>query len=339
MIPESFSKKGWQLLEPFGSDASPRHYSRLIKNGRTAMLMDSSAEKESVPDFVRIGEWLRSVDIRAPQIYESEIENGFLLLEDFGDVSFKKAINSGSDKLLYYVLATDVLKHLYAQKSLPDLPDYYSSRVHKAHRWVIDWYLPSVKKTQSADGVAERYLEVWKSIEDSLPPCPTGFVHGDFHLENLMVLNEGEGLAHCGVIDFQDAMRGPLPYDLANLLEDIRSDIPDEIRNAMMAYYTSDMKPEKAEAFELWYRVLRTQFHCRIAGWCIKKAVADGKPRYMEFLPRVEAYIKKALKEPLFQPLKTFFDDLKLDFNAANGLNAALNAEEIKDFIRSEAFK
>ncbi len=331
--------KDWQLLEPFPGDASLRHYSRVINDGRTAILMDSSSEKETLHDFLRIGTWLRDIKIRAPKIYESDEKNGFLLLEDFGDVSFKKAIDSGSDKLLYYVLATDVLKHLYAQKLSIKLPEYYNSRVHKAHQWVIDWYLPSVKKKQNADGIVEQYWQVWKSIEDTLPPCPTGFIHGDYHLENLMVLQDGEGLDHCGVIDFQDAMRGPPPYDLANLLEDARTDVPDEIRNAMIAYYTADMKPEAAEAFELWYRVLRTQFHCRIAGWCIKKAVADGKPRYMEFLPRIENYLKKALKEPLFQPLKAFFADLKLDFNAANGLNAALSAQEIKDYIRADIFK
>ena len=335
MIPESFANKGWTLLEPFGGDASARHYSRLIKDGRTAILMDSSREKETIPDFMRIGAWLHDAGVKSPQIYDADEKNGFLLLEDFGDVSFKKAITSGSDKLLYYVLATDVLKHINEQKNMPKLPDYASSNLNKGHRRVIDWYLPTAKKSKNADGIDAGYLNAWNEIEKSLPKCPQTFVHADYHLENLMVLQEGEGLAHCGVLDFQDALIGPAPYDLANLLEDARTDVPEEIRTAMLAYYTADLKsPEEVEAFEAWYRVLATQFHCRVIGQFIKLALVSNKRQYLVFIPRLENYIKTALKDPLLAPLKAFFADIKLDFSAANGLNAALSTDK----IRSDAF-
>jgi aminoglycoside/choline kinase family phosphotransferase len=325
----------WKIIEAVSGDASSRQYFRVEKDGNTAILMDCSAEEDNkVADFVKIGSWLNEIGLHAPKIYESDTDNGFLLIRDFGDVSFRKAIESGGDRLLYYVLATDVLKHLKATSCAIKLPTYNSSNIHKGHRRVIDWYAPTIKKTKNPDGVAEEYLKVWKSIEDALPPCPQGFVHGDFHLENLMVLPDGEGLGHCGIIDFQDAMKGPLPYDLANLLEDARIDVPEDIRAAMKAYYCMDMVPEDVAAFESWYRVLATQFHCRIAGWCIVKALVDKKPRYMAFLPRIENYIRDALKDPQLKPLKAFFSDIKLDFNGANGIKAALSME----YIRTDAF-
>lgn len=330
MIQRNF--KDWNIIEPIAGDASARRYYRAEKDGKIAVLMDCTAEVDNkIPEFVKIGSWLNEKGLRAPKIYESDTDNGLLMIEDFGDLSFRKAIDSSGDRLLYYVLATDVLKHLKETPCRIALPKYAASDVHKGRGRVIDWYLPSVRRAKNPDGVKERYFEIWDGIEKSLPSCPQGFVHGDFHLENLLVLPDGEGLDHCGIIDFQDAMIGPLPYDLANLLEDVRTDVPDEIRNAMMAYYCAEMPPEQAEAFEAWYKVLRTQFHCRIAGWCIAKALRDNKPQYMAFLPRVEGYIKRAMKDPLLQPLKAFFSEMGLDFNAAEGLNAALSMEHIRE--------
>ena len=327
MNPEFIQKNGWKLIASVGEDMSPRKYYRVEKDGRSAIFMDCSGGEipgHRLSDYLRIAEWLRSVGLRAPEVYETD-EKKFAVVEDFGDVSFKKAIEGGADARGIYKAAVDVLKVLRGREDFPPLPDYYKSHVHEGRRRVIDWYAPIVHQKQNPDGWVEAYIKAWGAVEKKLPWCPQGFLHVDFHAENLMKL-PGEGIASCGILDFQGAMMGPLPYDLANLLEDPRTDVPAEIR--------AEILKGEDEAFRAWYRVLAMQFHCRVIGQYIKLAIAGGKTGYLQFIPRTEFYIREGLKDPLLAPVKSFFADIKLDFHSADGLNSRLKA----GLIRPDAF-
>ncbi len=333
MSDDFLNHTGWENAAhaPTSEDGSARRYFRLSKDGKTTVLMDSRQDN-SLPDFIRIGDYLRSTGLKTPEIYKADLENGYLLLEDFGDTSFRKALCNQDNKTKLYELATDVLSHM--RKSIIDLPDYYDSTVHEGHRRVIDWYLPAVRGEQNTDGQVEEYLNIWAEIEQSLPPCPQGFLHIDYHVENLMWLPQNEGLAQCGILDFQGAMRGPVPYDLANLLEDARIDTDKELRRAMLDRFCVEMTPEDKEAFENWYRVLATQFHCRVAGQFIKLALKDNKERYLEYLPRVTNYLKEGLEHPVLQPLQKWFNEQGLNFNEAPIISAA----KTNPLIRVDAF-
>lgn len=290
---EFLSRTDWSVKESIVQDGSSRRYDRVKKSGQTAILMDCSGGEtpgHRVQDFLRIGAWLRDIGLNAPEIYEADEAAGFVLMEDFGDVSFRKALGAGHDAAELYALAADVLKHLATQKDLPELPKYYESHVHKNHRYVIEYYAPSAS--------VENYLAAWAEIESRLPPCPQGFLHIDFHVENLMFLPDRDGLKRCGILDFQGAMKGPLPYDLGNLLEDARYDVPEEIRAEILSGFNED--------FRCWYRVLTTQFHCRVIGQFIKMAAENGKTGYLQHIPRLEKYILQALKDPLLSPLNAF---------------------------------
>lgn len=326
---------GWTITEAVSSDASTRAYFRVSKSDKVAILMDCSGDPDSkIREFVKVAAWLRGGGLAGPEIYESDLVKGFLLLEDFGSVSFRRAIDSGGDKKFYYGLATDVLHETRAHNCDIGLPGYRDSKIHKGRRRVIDWYLPIVKQAKHPDGAVEAYLAAWDEIERGLPACPQGFLHADFHLENLMACEGAKGLAQCGLIDFQDAVIGPLPYDLLNLLEDARVDVPDDLRAAMTARYTEGFSPTEKEAFRAWYRVLATQFHCRVIGLFVRLAIVDGKTQYLVHIPRLERYIREALKEPLLRPLRAFFGEIGLDFSGVNDLNTRLSME----FIRPDAF-
>ncbi|MCF8495415.1 MAG: phosphotransferase [Alphaproteobacteria bacterium] len=305
--------QGWRVVGPVGEDMASRRYVRVQKQGRTAVLMENYGETpgHSPADFIRIGNWLRSVGVRAPEIYEVNEGAGLILLEDFGDLSFKKALNQGADPKKLYLKAVEILTRLQKQNCPLDLPLYHESHVHKRHRRVIDWYLPATRQHQNSDGVAEAYLAAWNDIEKNLPASPHGFLHIDYHAENLMCLPDGE----IGVLDFQGAMRGPVAYDLGNLLEDPRCEIPPALR--------AELLEDKDESFKAHYRVLTTQFHCRVIGQFIQLAVRQDKPRYLAFVPVTARYLHEALKDPLLSPLRRFFDDLSLDFSAQKDLNAA----------------
>ena len=352
MIPQI---KGWNLVGPVGEDGSPRKYFRVEKNGDRAIFMDCSGPEipgHKFEDFIAISKWLRGAGLNAPEIYEIDDKSKFLLVEDFGDLSFKKAIAGGADERILYRLAAEALERL--RESLPTftspqwgegygdlssdseisrswvggltLPNYYQSHVHEGRRRVIDWYAPIMHQKKNSYGWVEEYSKVWDGIERGLPPCPQGFLHIDFHAENLMWLPERAGIKRCGILDFQGAMIGPSPYDLANLLEDPRMAISPDLRLEILSQHD--------EVFKAWYRVLATQFHCRVIGQFIRLAIKNGKTGYLSFIPRVEGYIREGLKDPILQPLKSFFSDIKLDFHSANDLNARVH----EDLIRSDAF-
>ena len=341
---EFLARHGWgdAKISSVGEDCAFRRYVRLRRGEETAILMEAVPDGEAIAtqghalrDFVRIGAYLHGIGLHTPQIYEADEKNGYLLLEDFGEVSFRAALAGGADGHELYGLAVDVLSHLRTSTGAGiDLPDYYVSHVHTGRRRIVDWYMPAVRGTKNPDGLAEEYLSVWDEIESALPPCPRGFLHIDYHVENLMWLPGAQKLNRCGILDFQGAMSGPLPYDLANLLEDARVDVPPEMRGAMRARYCTGMTPQEKENFENWYRVLATQFHCRVAGQFIRLAVRDGKGRYLQYLPRVANYLRAGLEHPVLRPLKSWFLKQKTDFSAVPDINP----QEAAGHIRGDAF-
>ncbi len=320
-------------LRPLAEDWASRRYFRVLKeDGSTVVLMESIPDHtgsytpgHKVSDFIRLARALREAGIQAPEILAMEEGEGYLLLEDFGDVSVYKALEQGEDPDVLYREATDILVRLKDNIKTNDLvlPDYYSSHVHKGRQRIVDWYIPATRGAKNPDGLVESYLAAWDAVEKHLPACPMGFVHGDYHAQNLMRLE-----STLGVLDFQGAMWGPLPYDLANLLEDIRRDVPKDIRAAMIEQY------DGSEVFAQWYRIMATQFHCRILGQTLRLAIAGGRPDFLKFIPRVQNYIRDALEDPVLKPLAQWMREEKVDL-AAEG---CFEPEKVKAFIRSDAF-
>lgn len=339
-------RTGWSAanISAVGEDSAFRRYFRLqATNGHTAILMEAVPDGSAyvtpghnMKDFIRISEYLRGLGLRAPDIFEVDSEEGYMLLEDFGSTSFKMALDAGHDRTELYALATDVLKFLHQNAKAGDivLPEYYASHVHTGRRRLVDWFMPVQKGVPNRDGLAEEYLAVWDSIEKSLPPVPQGFLHIDYHFENLMWMPDKADKDRCGILDFQGAMTGPVPYDLANLLEDARVDVPADLRQAMLDRFCEGMDAVAEQNFRNWYRVLATQFHCRVLGQFIRLAVRDGKPRYLQHLPRVAGYINEGLKDPVLAPLKSWLDNHGVSFDKVPDIDPA----KVRPFIRPDAF-
>jgi aminoglycoside/choline kinase family phosphotransferase len=319
-------RTGWSAPQPLAVDGSARRYYRVHKQDQVAIFMDASSEKQTIAPFIAAADWLRSAGLSAPDIFEVDAAQGFVLLEDFGDVSFKKAIEQGVNEFELYALASDILAFLTHKNCPLKLPNYYESNVHRGRRRIIDWFVPAIRKEKNPDGLAEEFLKIWDDIEYTLPHTQQGFVHIDYHVENLMFLPQRHDFKRCGLLDFQGAMVGPVLYDLANLLEDARRSVPLDIRETLWA--TLD------EHESAWTRILASQFHCRVIGQFIKFAVKANNLAYLQHIPRVQNYLCEALKNPLLKPLKIFFDDLKIDFS----VRYDLNIPEISRYIREDAF-
>ena len=288
---------GIDSLDALPRDVSPRHYFRGVKGGRNVIVMlypeATDENMAEMNEFIRIGNWLEAQGIKAPSLYEPQNDKGYAVFEDLGQVSFGKYLRTHPEQQeMLYKLATDVLKKLYEAKPPEGLPLYKNSRIDESRRQIVDYYVAFQRGKNPEDSVLQGYLDAWQEIEDGLPPCPQGFVHGDYHLENLIYVQGEQGIRQCALIDYQGALSGPLPYDLVNLLEDARVDVPDELRTQMIDHYCEPMVSEEKEAFKKWYRLLGTQFHCRVIGLFIKLAAEQNRDEYLIHINRLQNYIQ-----------------------------------------------
>ncbi len=314
-------KLGLDDLTALPRDVSPRQYFRCQKDERSLILMlypeADDANREELQNFIRIGAWLDQNGVGAPALDVVDDQSCYALLEDLGSVSFGRALR---ENILtqegVYKLGTGILKRLSSVKPLSGLPEYQDGAVHEKRRQLIDYYVAYAHKLDVDDYLVTSFLSVWSEIEATLPPCPKAFVHGDFHLENIM-LREGEG----ALIDYQDAMLGPMPYDLLNLLEDARADVPLEIQSSMIDWYCEDMSASEKVVFLKWYRVLAAQFHGRVLGLFIKLAAEQNRDSYLVHIPRLQNYMKRSLNDPILAPLKQWFEKEGVDFEPLKDLH------------------
>ncbi|MGH1455588.1 MAG: aminoglycoside phosphotransferase family protein [Alphaproteobacteria bacterium] len=319
------SQIGVENITPLPRDASPREYFRGIKSDQKFVLMlypeVNSESRAELLDFIRIGKWINDNGIKSPQCIELYEKNGFALFEDLGETSFGEALRKNIETPQnLYQSATDVLCVLRDAQP-PNLPQYNQSRIHKNRRQLIDYYVTFIRGAQPSEETTQGFLSVWDTIESSLPPCPQGFVHGDYHLENLIYQPTEQGIKKCALIDFQDALNGPLPYDLMNLLEDARVDVPADIKANMIERYCAQMSETERKNFKLWYRVLAAQFHGRVLGLFIKLAAEQERDKYLIHIPRLQSYMIESLKSPILAPLKSWFEKEGVDFTLINDLD------------------
>lgn len=323
---EFVNQQGWGDADigPLNEDCAFRRYYRLKKGKETALVVDSIksmedkvAPKHCLSDVVRLAPLLTKAGVKVPEVYAYDLEAGYALLEDFGDVSFNKAMGQGvSDKSLY-ALATDVLCAFRGSEALQvlELDHYYDTLLHANRVDVVHWYRPAALYEVNPEGLMESYLAAWDTVEAALPPCPMAFLHGDFHMDNLMYLADQPEAKRCGVIDYQGAVIGPQPYDLANLLEDARRTVPEDIKRAMKEKYCTTMSKTEREIFDAWYRVLATQWHCRVIGLFVRLWVRDNKSIHVHHIPRLQNYIAQALKDPVLAPLAKWFKESGIDIS------------------------
>ena len=292
---------------PLAGDASARSYQRLTSpDERCLVLMDSPpGSGETIRPFVRIANYLRSLDLSAPAIIAEDEDNGFLLTEDLGDQRFYEVLNQDpSQEKMLYSLATDFLVQLHktsGSKVMPNLDPLGPRVMAEMSSLVIERYCGGIKGTVNSN-LQSRFEN---QVEDILRQNVKGdmvFVHRDFHVQNLMYLPDREGLAQVGVIDFQDARLGHRAYDLVSLLQDARRDVPAAIEARMINRYLTSTQLD-ASRFRSAYAVIGVQRNLRILGVFARLSQDFGKPYYIDLIPRVWAHVINGLEHPALAPL------------------------------------
>lgn len=312
---------GWgdASVTPLTGDAGLRRYFRLEKESDKALLMDMSRAgyEAGLEAYLTIAKYLEANDIRVPRIYAQSLESGLAVIEDMGAESFGDIRKSGKEHDRLYEVATDILIKIRTQANSNDLKleSYKDGRIFARLIQFVDFYKPAVTKQETTDDDRTEFRGVWTQIENSLPPCPMGFCHADYHLENLVWRPESDN--KYGLIDFQDAFWGFAGYDLLNLLEDARVSVPEALKAKMKDRFCAEMDETERAIFDDWYVVLSAHFHCRVIGLFVKLYVERGMDQYLVHIPRLQAYIKKNLENPVLSPLKEFVEkhNISLDIS------------------------
>jgi len=297
---------GWGGIapEPLSGDASTRRYFRLKGNGQTAILMDASRAPDSVPPFVRISSHLRRLGLSAPEILFGDPAAGLLLLEDFGDRNFARLLEDTSsphELEALYSLAVDLLAALHrcTEAAPEDLRPYAPEIMLADLELYLEWCAPG-----AAAEPGDEFRRAWRAVLPLAHAVPQSLLLRDYHAANLMLLPDRQDVRRVGLLDFQDAYRGPVTYDLVSLLEDARRDVPDGLRSLLLARYVAQFPGLEQASFETSLAVVAALRHTRVLAIFERLARHEGRPEYRQLhTPRVARMLKRALRHPALDPV------------------------------------
>ncbi|MBK18218.1 MAG: aminoglycoside phosphotransferase [Rhodospirillaceae bacterium] len=314
-INEFLESNGWGGVSPqaLTGDASFRRYFRLQDGERRAMLMDAPPPKENVVPFLEIARHLSGLGYSAPEIYAEDQDAGFILLEDFGDATFTHLLSAGTEEKSLYLLATDVLIDLHRRpmsEAVPkNLPEYDLGKLMSEAELFTDWFIPWATGGTLSENAKTDYRNNWQSLLSDQEAIPTSLVLRDYHVDNLMRLDNSKGIAACGLLDFQDAVVGPVTYDVMSLIEDARRDVSPETAAAVKARYLEAFPAIDPVEFDRSIAILGAQRHAKVIGIFTRLCVRDEKPVYLDHIPRVWRLLEAACGHADLKQMKRWLDE------------------------------
>ena len=235
-----------------------------------------------------------------------------LLLEDFGDRTFTRALAEKVEEAALYGLAVDTLIALHRAwrpkaQDTAGLAPYDDACLLEEAALLTEWFLPAVRGLDTPNELTASYLAAWRAVLPGARGAPETLVLRDYHVDNLMLLKGRSGIAACGLLDFQDAVIGPSSYDVVSLLEDARRDIPPEIVAAMLTRYLDAFPDLNRAAYHDSYAILGALRAAKIIGIFTRLQRRDAKAQYLRHLPRLWRLLEAGLKKPLLAPVKAWF--------------------------------
>ncbi len=281
------------LLEPASSDASFRRYWRVRVAKRTLILMDAPPEHEDCGRYADLARRFRAVGLHTPEIYAEDLEQGFLAISDLGDRVYLGELDERSAERLYGD-ALSALAVIQARGPLEGLPDYDGAFLRRELEIFRDWFLGRHLGIELTAGEQQGWERTAAILIASALEQPQVCVHRDYHSRNLMVT----GPPSPGILDFQDAVRGPVTYDLVSLLRDCYiAWEPERVRDWALGYLGLAVRygvcPETDPGrFLRWFDLMGVQRHLKACGIFARLHHRDGKPHYLADVPRTLAYIR-----------------------------------------------
>ncbi len=299
-------------LVPASSDASFRRYFRLMTNDGPYVVMDAPPGREDSRPFIEIAKTLKRYGLHVPEVFASDLDNGFLLLTDMGETDYLSMLNSdNADRM--YKSAIDSLITMQSAGSSQGLilPKYDQDLLLSEMALFRDWLLQKHLAVHLTDSES-RDLEITFNllIKNALEQ-PQVLVHRDYHSRNLM-LSEESGP---GILDFQDALIGPISYDLVSLLRDCYISWPQNRQEDWVEYYCQNAVEQQLIAeneiirFIKWFNLMGVQRHLKASGIFARLYHRDGKSGYLNDIPRTLTYITVVADQyPELKPLSDLLE-------------------------------
>jgi len=297
-------------IELASGDASFRRYFRLIVDGKTTILMDAPPEHEDCVPYLNVAQAFRNRGLHVPQVHATNLKDGFLWLSDLGDQQYADVLNSETADSLYRD-ALDALFKLQTNKADTDelvLPEYDHALLWREMMLFEDWFLGKHLGQSLSEKETQQLHTVFEFLAQSALSQTQVWVHRDYHSRNLMAVNADNP----GVLDFQDAVNGPITYDLVSLLRDCYVAWPLERVEAWVAKYydllisQDELKIPEYDIFLRWFDLMGVQRHLKAIGIFSRLNYRDGKPGYLADIPRTLNYVQWVCeKYPELSFLKT----------------------------------
>lgn len=311
---------GWggAAHSPLAGDASNRRYERLANGpgGQHAVLMDAPAERgEDISIFLAFTELLRDMGFSAPEVLEADIAAGFAIIEDLGDALYARVAASSPDlEAPLYEAAVDLLAAMHSapppKQALGSgvsvaLQPYDGAVLRREARLALDWWRKGVVGEPPGDDLLAEYDTLIDAACGDVAADRSALVLRDYHAENLLWLPDREGHRRVGLLDYQDALLGSPAYDLVSLLEDARRDTSEDLQAKMLDRYIRATGVDD-HAFRAAFAALGAQRNLKIIGIFARLHLRDGKPAYLDLIPRVWDHLQRDLGHLALTPLKDF---------------------------------
>ena len=306
------SDKGYDSssLSILSADASFRQYYRVNKNNISYAVMDCPTEDESLDTFLKITDKLQQAKLNVPEIFDCDSTKGFLVITDFGDDLYSKKLNDET----VYCLYTDALEAIVKMQTkvdctgLKDFDSFYEDE----NNLFLDWFLKNHLKIELDSTSSIQINTEFNKINNILKSIPKTFVHRDYHSRNLLITD----LNNPGIIDYQDAVIGPVTYDLVSLLKDCYVTWNDGLVEDMLESFFTRMKSDtinNISDFRYWFEITGLQRHIKAIGIFSRLNYRDRKSGYLQDIPRTYAYMDKVLnKYKELSMLNEIFNNLEI---------------------------
>jgi N-acetylmuramate 1-kinase len=285
----------YERLLPASSDASFRRYFRVFTPRGTYVVMDAPPAKEDARPYLKVGALLASLGAHVPQVHESDVARGLLLLEDLGTTSYLQRLESSADPAPLYMDALHVLADIHARgiDAAQELAPYDREVLAREMALMPEWFCGKHLGFDPTDAEQEILDTAFAFLITAALAQPQVFVHRDYHSRNLMVVAD----RNPGIIDFQDALRGPIGYDLVSLLKDCYISWPRARVEAWVGDYRSMLSARGAAVagerqFLRDFDLIGVQRHLKVLGIFARLWHRDGKAGYLLDLPRTLDYVR-----------------------------------------------
>ena len=282
------------IIENIPQDASSRKYYRMNDN---LLLMESNSPENKNYEFIKISKYLKKIGLSSPEIIKADHNKGLFLIEDFGKLTFKTAIQKNISEELLYTNAIKCLSHIHSVNPPLGLPKYNYKYLLDEVNLFTKWYFKEVNIKLNNDSI-KKWERSWVKIFQNLEH--NKLVLRDFHADNLFWLPNRNNIKKIGLIDFQDALIGNEAYDISSLLEDVRRDVSKNTKEIAIQEFIKLNKIKNKKEFILNYNIFTAQRNAKIVGIFIRLARRDKKLHYLELVNKaMKIFLESAKRAKL----------------------------------------